>query len=137
VVDTETEQIEKLVFHDNMMAKDNCRLYVGLRFLAIVPPPAMTADQPTSPTQPLARFPPPNSSTHSRAPEFYGFVAFTSTFVLYIAYVLWALLPDRYIRALGIDWYPNRCAIFCLDSLASTEACIANGHCCCQHILSF
>ncbi|KAI6043989.1 PIG-P, partial [Pisolithus marmoratus] len=44
----------------------------------------------------------------SRAPEFYGFVAWTSTSFLFVVYVLWALLPDEYIRRLGITWYPNR-----------------------------
>ncbi|KAJ3569187.1 hypothetical protein NP233_g5212 [Leucocoprinus birnbaumii] len=44
----------------------------------------------------------------SRAPEFYGFVAWASTSFLFVLYVLWALLPDRWIVALGVDWYPNR-----------------------------
>ncbi|KAG7094255.1 hypothetical protein E1B28_007859 [Marasmius oreades] len=44
----------------------------------------------------------------SRAPEFYGFVAWASTSFLFVVYLLWALLPDEYILWLGIDWYPNR-----------------------------
>ncbi|KAJ8092859.1 hypothetical protein AAF712_014527 [Marasmius tenuissimus] len=44
----------------------------------------------------------------SRAPEFYGFVAWTSTSFLFVVFLLWALLPDEYILWLGIDWYPNR-----------------------------
>ncbi|KAF9269309.1 PIG-P [Marasmius fiardii PR-910] len=44
----------------------------------------------------------------SRAPEFYGFVAWASTSFLFVVYLLWALLPDEYILWLGIYWYPNR-----------------------------
>ncbi|KAH8829311.1 PIG-P [Flagelloscypha sp. PMI_526] len=44
----------------------------------------------------------------SRAPELYGFVAWTTTSLLYVVYVLWAVLPDEWILAAGIDWYPNR-----------------------------
>ncbi|KLO19391.1 PIG-P-domain-containing protein [Schizopora paradoxa] len=64
--------------------------------------------EPTSPRSPLAPFPPYRIQERSRAPEIYGFVAYTSTSVLFILYVLWALLPDSWILAIGIDWYPNR-----------------------------
>ncbi|RDB29726.1 Phosphatidylinositol N-acetylglucosaminyltransferase subunit P [Hypsizygus marmoreus] len=46
--------------------------------------------------------------SRSRAPEFYGFVAWTSTSLAFCLYVLWALVPDEYIVWVGIDWYPNR-----------------------------
>ncbi|KXN86524.1 Phosphatidylinositol N-acetylglucosaminyltransferase subunit P [Leucoagaricus sp. SymC.cos] len=51
-----------------------------------------------------------NSSSRptSRAPEFYGFVAWASTSVLFVVYILWALLPDEWIVAMGVEWYPNR-----------------------------
>ncbi|KAF5351516.1 hypothetical protein D9758_007187 [Tetrapyrgos nigripes] len=66
----------------------------------------MTKDvSPTSPTTPLAPFP---IQYKSRAPEFYGFVAWTSTSFLFVIYVLWALLPDEWIVWLGVEWYPNR-----------------------------
>ncbi|KAJ7741955.1 PIG-P-domain-containing protein [Mycena maculata] len=69
----------------------------------------MEDDNPMSPLSPLAPFPPiPSPEYRSRAPEFYGFVAWTSTSFLYFVYLLWALLPDDYIEWLGIDWYPNR-----------------------------
>ena len=48
----------------------------------------------------------------SRAPEFYGFVAWSSACLLFVVYVLWALLPDDYILWLGIKWYPSRSATF-------------------------
>lgn len=69
----------------------------------------MVEKGPTSPISPLAQFPPllPTES-RSRAPEFYGFVAWTSTYLLFCVYLLWALLPDKCIIALGITWYPNR-----------------------------
>ncbi|KAL9710366.1 hypothetical protein Ac2012v2_006667 [Leucoagaricus gongylophorus] len=44
----------------------------------------------------------------SRAPEFYGFVVWASTSFLFVLYILWALLPDSWIMAMGINWYPNR-----------------------------
>ncbi|KAI6129549.1 PIG-P [Pisolithus croceorrhizus] len=62
---------------------------------------ALLAPAVISPRQPLR-------SHRSRSPEFYGFVAWTSTSLLFVVYVLWALLPDEYIRRLGIIWYPNR-----------------------------
>ncbi|KAJ3829310.1 PIG-P-domain-containing protein [Lentinula raphanica] len=51
---------------------------------------------------------PAPSEYHSRAPEFYGFVAWTSASLLFVVYVLWALLPDEYIVWAGVEWYPNR-----------------------------
>ncbi|KAI1782975.1 PIG-P-domain-containing protein [Ganoderma leucocontextum] len=66
-------------------------------------------DEPTSPTAPLAPYPPlPPPEARSRAPEFYGFVAWTSTYLLFFLYLLWAFLPDEAILALGVTWYPNR-----------------------------
>ncbi|KAG5734043.1 Phosphatidylinositol N-acetylglucosaminyltransferase subunit P [Termitomyces sp. T112] len=44
----------------------------------------------------------------SRAPEFYGFVAWTSTTLAFVLYILWGLLPQEYIEWFGIHWYPNR-----------------------------
>ena len=61
---------------------------------------------PRSPTTAPHRWPP--ESSDSRAPEFYGFVAWTSTYFLFILYILWSVLPDEYIEWLGITWYPNR-----------------------------
>lgn len=49
-----------------------------------------------------------NIVAKSRAPEFYGFVAWASTSALFFVYILWALLPDECIVTLGVDWYPNR-----------------------------
>ncbi|THH01495.1 hypothetical protein EW145_g6898 [Phellinidium pouzarii] len=68
------------------------------------------SNEPTSPRSPLAPYPYPASSTQlrSRAPEFYGFVAWTSTYALFVLYVLWALFPDEWITRLGIEWYPSR-----------------------------
>ncbi|KAI0676332.1 PIG-P-domain-containing protein [Trametes maxima] len=66
-------------------------------------------DEPTSPVSPLAPYPPIlPTETRSRAPEFYGFVAWASTYLLFVLYLLWAFLPDDYITALGVSWYPNR-----------------------------
>ena len=67
---------------------------------------------PTSPTSPLAPFPPPLlTESRSRAPEFYGFVAWVVTYLLFVLYFLWAILPDEWIVWLGVSWYPNRYAL--------------------------
>ncbi|KAI0266513.1 PIG-P-domain-containing protein [Gloeopeniophorella convolvens] len=64
---------------------------------------------PTSPTSPLAQFPPlPPVESRSRAPEFYGFVAWSVTHLGFVLYCLWAILPDDWIVWLGVTWYPNR-----------------------------
>lgn len=64
---------------------------------------------PTSPISPVAPFPPIREpAKRSRAPEFYGFVAWTSTSLLYILYLLWGFLPDAWIAWLGVEWYPSR-----------------------------
>lgn len=79
-------------------------------------------DEPTSPANPIAPFPPLTHKTLSsptklkpatrasggRAPEFYGFVAQLVVLLSYILFLLWALLPDKVIHALGIRWYPAR-----------------------------
>jgi len=64
--------------------------------------------EPTSPTYPLAAFPPLPEEYRSRASEFYGFVAWTSTYLLFILFILWAFLPDAALVWLGVTWYPNR-----------------------------
>ncbi|KAH7344706.1 PIG-P-domain-containing protein [Rhizoctonia solani] len=72
----------------------------------------MNASEPTSPTSPVAVYPPPASSedddTPGTAAEFYGFVAWATTAILWFIYISWALLPDSVIRGMGITWYPNR-----------------------------
>ena len=79
-------------------------------------------DEPTSPANPIAPFPPLTRKTLSsptklrpttrasggRAPEFYGFVAWLVTLLSYVLFLLWALLPDKVIHVLGIHWYPAR-----------------------------
>ncbi|THH00484.1 hypothetical protein EW026_g2072 [Hermanssonia centrifuga] len=66
-------------------------------------------DSPTSPVSPLAPYPPlPPTDVRSRAPEFYGFVAWISTYLLFIFFLLWAILPDEYINSIGVSWYPSR-----------------------------
>jgi hypothetical protein len=72
-------------------------------------------DEPTSPSSPLAQFPPlPPAESRSRAPEFYGFVAWAVTCLLFVLYFLWAILPDEWIIWLGVTWYPNRCVRACV-----------------------
>jgi phosphatidylinositol glycan class P protein len=64
--------------------------------------------EPTSPTAPVAQYPPYPDRERSRAPEYYGFVAWTGTAIAFVLYILWALLPDSWIQAAGVLWYPSR-----------------------------
>ncbi|KAL4067044.1 PIG-P [Scleroderma yunnanense] len=60
----------------------------------------------TQPTPPVSI--PGHDEHRSRATEFYGFVAWTSTSLAFVIFVLWAVLPDEQLRYLDITWYPNR-----------------------------
>ncbi|KZV72734.1 PIG-P-domain-containing protein [Peniophora sp. CONT] len=66
------------------------------------------APQPTSPTDPLATFPPLPEAERDRSAEFYGFVALSLTYLLFVIYLAWALLPDSALEALGVAYYPSR-----------------------------
>jgi phosphatidylinositol glycan class P protein len=70
------------------------------------------SNEPTSPASPIAAYPPllipEDELPTGSAAEFYGFVAWLATAVLWFAYLLWALLPDEALRAIGIAWYPSR-----------------------------
>ncbi|KAF4618810.1 hypothetical protein D9613_010121 [Agrocybe pediades] len=71
-------------------------------------PTSILLDTPLrSPTEPY-RWPSEPEDRRSRAPEFYGFVAWTSTYLLFVLYILWAVLPDEWIQWCGVAWYPNR-----------------------------
>jgi len=103
-------------------------------------------DEPTSPANPIAPFPPLTHKTLSsptrlkpatrasggRAPEFYGFVAWLTALLSYVLFLLWALLPDKVIHAIGIHWYPAR-----WDSRPSSVTVLTlssgSGHCYFQH----
>ncbi|GAC71321.1 FOG: RRM domain [Moesziomyces antarcticus T-34] len=50
----------------------------------------------------------PVARTTPSSGEYYGFALFIFATVLWIGWVLWALLPDSVLLAMGITWYPNR-----------------------------
>lgn len=99
--------------------------------------PGDVIDEPTSPIHPIAPFPPlfvtsaetefirkpVKRAAGGRAPEFYGFVAWLVTLLVYVTYVLWTFLPDEVIRAVGIEWYPARFVVPVCDN--STNQSIA------------
>lgn len=43
-----------------------------------------------------------------KASEKYGFVVYVGSLIAWYLFIFWSLTPDRYIKALGIEWYPNR-----------------------------
>ena len=91
--------------------------------------------EPTSPTAPLAAFPPQPEEYRSRAGEFYGFVAWSSTYLLFALFILWSFLPDEWIVWSGVSWYPNRyipLAALSGFQLRSVRPDTGNGHCCFQ-----
>lgn len=51
--------------------------------------------------------PPANASSGSG--EFYGFALFILATLVLVGWCLWALTPDRILKQIGIDYYPNRC----------------------------
>ena len=77
-------------------------------FMAEHPSQVYPGRSPRSPTAPH-RWPRESEERRSRAPEFYGFVAWTSTYLLFVLYILWAILPEQYIERIGMIWYPSRC----------------------------
>jgi hypothetical protein len=40
--------------------------------------------------------------------EVYGFVAWIATFFLFGAYLLWAYLPESWLHAIGVTYYPDK-----------------------------
>ena len=94
----------------------------------------MDGGDPTSPVSPLAPYPPlPPTEVRSRAAEFYGFVAWTSTYLLFCFFLLWALLPDEYIIWFGVSWYPSRYVVH--DHHSCTTARSFPPTRCCDHVI--
>ncbi|KPV75564.1 uncharacterized protein RHOBADRAFT_9432, partial [Rhodotorula graminis WP1] len=40
--------------------------------------------------------------------ESQGFVLYVGSLVAYVAYLVWAFLPEPWLEAIGIEWYPAR-----------------------------
>ncbi|KAH6656966.1 PIG-P, partial [Truncatella angustata] len=40
--------------------------------------------------------------------EYYGFVLYLFSTLVFLTYLLWAYLPSPFLHALGIFYYPNR-----------------------------
>lgn len=93
-----------------LLIRNLARVHDALVMLQTEPPSRVASPAlATSPTAPVAPYPPlPALGEQSRAPEFYGFVAWTSTSLLFGLYLLWGLLPPAALENLGITWYPNR-----------------------------
>jgi phosphatidylinositol glycan class P protein len=46
-----------------------------------------------------------------KASEKYGFVVYVGSLIAWYLFLFWSFTPDRYIKALGIEWYPDRCVM--------------------------
>ncbi|KZS98723.1 PIG-P-domain-containing protein [Sistotremastrum niveocremeum HHB9708] len=62
----------------------------------------------TSPLSPLASYPVGAAEEKSRAREMYGFAAWVTTYLAFIVYVIWGVVPPEWLDAVGITWYPSR-----------------------------
>jgi hypothetical protein len=40
--------------------------------------------------------------------EIYGFVLYLGSFIVFVAYLLWAYVPDPVLNRLGIAYYPDK-----------------------------
>jgi phosphatidylinositol glycan class P protein len=48
------------------------------------------------------------ASIHQSHVAFYGFALYVSSFILFIAYISWAAVPESLLCNLGITYYPSR-----------------------------
>ncbi|GAA5960052.1 hypothetical protein JCM3765_006148 [Sporobolomyces pararoseus] len=55
-----------------------------------------------------SHFPPRNPTDPAPTVESQGFVLYISSLLLYVLYLFWSFLPDRYLEKAGIEWYPSR-----------------------------
>ncbi|GEM07252.1 phosphatidylinositol N-acetylglucosaminyltransferase subunit P [Rhodotorula toruloides] len=55
-----------------------------------------------------AQFPPREPTDPAPTVESQGFVLYIGSHVAYCAYLVWAFLPEPWLEAIGIEWYPSR-----------------------------
>lgn len=55
-----------------------------------------------------AQFPPREPTDPAPTVESQGFVLYIGSLVAYVAYLVWAFLPEEWLEAIGIEWYPAR-----------------------------
>ncbi|GAA5992119.1 hypothetical protein JCM5350_007018 [Sporobolomyces pararoseus] len=55
-----------------------------------------------------SHFPPRNPTDPAPTVESQGFLLYISSLLLYVLYLFWSFLPDRYLEKAGIEWYPSR-----------------------------
>ncbi|GAA5962043.1 hypothetical protein JCM8115_002896 [Rhodotorula mucilaginosa] len=55
-----------------------------------------------------AQFPPREPTDPAPTVESQGFVLYIGSLVAYVMYLVWAFLPEQWLVAIGIEWYPSR-----------------------------
>ncbi|CAO3644630.1 unnamed protein product [Cunninghamella blakesleeana] len=69
--------------------------------------PRSFSEVPSMPT-PVERAPPVATTNKTPIYEYYGFVMYLTSFVVFGIYIIWAYVPDQVLHELGITYYPNR-----------------------------
>ncbi|CAO3624548.1 unnamed protein product [Cunninghamella echinulata] len=69
--------------------------------------PRSFSEVPALPT-PVERAPPVAITNKTPIYEYYGFVMYLASFVVFGLYIIWAYVPDQVLHELGITYYPNR-----------------------------
>lgn len=85
-------------------------------------PPGTPQRFPSLPLAPLhsssilpAQFPPRSLDDPTPTVETQGFVIYLTSGVGWLCYLVWSLLQDDTLRAIGVGWYPSRYDLHSLD----------------------
>ncbi|GAA5913197.1 hypothetical protein JCM5296_005229 [Sporobolomyces johnsonii] len=73
--------------------------------------PALFVDPPSperSHTSLPAQFPPREPTDPAPTVESQGFVLYIGSLVAYVVFLVWALVPEKWLEWIGVEWYPMR-----------------------------
>ncbi|ORY54817.1 PIG-P-domain-containing protein [Pseudomassariella vexata] len=106
---SEDEGVPPPPLHQNFFAPP----FYGRPPTPLPPSPSLTSLlRPSRPTTPDASDdelePVPRASPKVPTYEYYGFVLYVFSTLVFLVYLLWAYLPSPFLHAMGIYYYPNR-----------------------------